>query len=173
MKLKIKVREIVKGCFPIRHEQGDYFDLLVANDVYLKRSRKYNLRLGVAIELPKGMYAKIESRSSTYGKFGIMPVSSFVIDGSYRGNDDEWHFIVIAHKDVFIKKGTPICQFSIIPSQFSTPMQKLKWLLSNGIKLENADKLEGPNRGGIGSTDNKNKEEDDEFSDKDKQSGQC
>lgn len=153
MKLKIKVKEIVNGCFPVKHEQGDYFDLCVANDIYIKKGRKYNLRLGVAIELPNGMYAKIESRSSTYGKFRISPVSSFVIDNSYKGNNDEWHFIVTADKDVFIKKGTPVCQFSIFMSQFSTVSQRIKWLLSSGVKLIRVDKLDNPDRGGIGSTD--------------------
>lgn len=156
MKLKIKVKEIVNGCFPVKHEQGDYFDLCLANDVYIKKGRKYNLRLGVAIELPDGMYAKIESRSSTYGKFCISPVSSFVIDNSYKGNNDEWHFIVTADRDAFIKKGTPVCQFSIFLSQFSTRKQKLKWLFSSGVKLVKVDKLNNPDRGGIGSTDKTN-----------------
>lgn len=159
MKLKVKVKEIVKGCFPVYHDNGDYFDLKTANNVSLIAGRSYNLRLGVAIELPKGMFAKIESRSSTYGVFKIKPTSSFVIDNSYKGDSDEWHFIVKADKNVFIPKGTAICQFSLFPSQFARPIDKIKWLLSSGVQLIKVNELNNPNRGGIGSTDKKKKDD--------------
>lgn len=156
MALKIKVKELVEGCMPIKHSIGDYYDLVNAEDVTLKKGDKYNIPLGVAIQLPKGFCAKIESRSSTYSSFKIRPVASFVIDNSYKGDNDEWHFIVIADKDIFIPKGTPICQFTLRFSQFATCWDKIRWVFSNGVKIEKVSYLGNKDRGGIGSTNRKN-----------------
>lgn len=158
MALKIKVKELANGCMPIKHQVGDYYDLVTSEDVYIKRGGKYNIPLGIAVQLPNGFCAKIESRSSTYSIFKIRPVASFVIDNSYKGDNDEWHFIVIADEDVFIPKGTPICQFSLRFSQFATFWNKIKWLFSNGVKIERVYILGNKDRGGIGSTNSIKKE---------------
>jgi dUTP pyrophosphatase len=55
-------------------------------------------------------------------------------------------------KKATIHRGDRVCQFRIQPSQKATVWQKLKWIFSNGIELVEVDNLEGPDRGGFGST---------------------
>lgn len=108
--------------------------------------------LGIAMELPKGMVAKIKQRSSTTKKLRIVPVSSGAIDNTYRGDNDYWGFYCYAIDHTEIKTGDRICQFEIVPSQFATPWQKIKWLFSRRIKFVWVDKLGNEDRGGHGST---------------------
>lgn len=175
MKLKIKIREITEGCMPEIIEKGDWIDLRAAEGVVLKapqagvrkretidgevishRDVSFNyhlLNLGVAMQLPAGFEAIVDTRSSTPSKLGIICANSQgVIDNSYQGNDDEWKFPAIAIRDTTIHKGDRICQFRIQLSQKATMWQKLKWLFSSGIELVKVQKLNGNNRTGIGST---------------------
>lgn len=152
--MKIKVKEIVKGCFPVRTglDKSDCFDLFLAEDVELKKGEVYVAGLGIAAELPKGMTARVYSRSSTPVKVGVMVANGIgFIDNAYKGNDDEWKAPLYALKSVKIPKGTRICQFEVLPSQFATGFQKLKWLLTKPY-LEEVSVLCNTGRGGIGST---------------------
>lgn len=133
------------------------------------------ISLGVAIQLPEGYEAYILPRSSSYKNFGVILSNSMgIIDNSYCGPNDIWKFNAIALKPCTIKgprpayeddynnkdltivngyvQGDRICQFRIMLSQKATVWQKLKWLFSNGIKIEIVNKLDNENRGGIGST---------------------
>lgn len=153
--MKIKVKEIVEGCIPVRVNgiKSDMFDLILGEDVTLKKGETYVARLGVAMELPKGMVGVIISRSSSPTKLGVMIANSVgLIDQVYNGNEDEWKAPLQAIKATTIPKGTRICQFAIVPSQFATVWQKLRWLLSNKLLLEKVDMLDNENRGGIGSS---------------------
>ena len=158
MKLKIKIKEITKGCMPEIIEQGDWIDLKLAEDVKFTgtevQSRKIKyLPLGIAMELPKGFEAYVLPRSSTPNKWNIELANSHgVIDESYKGDEDEWKYIAKAFKAIEIPKGTRICQFRIMPKMNASFWTKLKWLFSNGIKLIKVDSLNNKNRGGIGST---------------------
>ena len=51
-----------------------------------------------------------------------------------------------------IHKGERICQFEIVPNQFATMWQKLKWLFSSNIEFEWVDNLGNADRGGHGKT---------------------
>ena len=140
---------------PVRKEESksDCFDLVLAEDVTLKKGDVYVARLGVAMEMPKGMIARVYSRSSGPSKIGITVANGLgFIDNIYKGDNDEWKAPLYAFKDVTIPKGTRICQFEIAPSQFATVWQKLRWLFSNKLLLEKVDMLGNENRGGIGST---------------------
>lgn len=176
MKLKIKVKEITKGCIPYIIQNGDWIDLVCAEDIKIDAPQADTLKeihfndgsrakyrnvtadleyipLGVAMQLPKGFEAIVAPRSSTPSKFGIMCANSFgVIDGCYCGNNDEWKFPVIAIRPTFIEKGCRICQFRIQLSQKATLWQKIKWLFSSGVELVKVDNLQENNRGGFGST---------------------
>lgn len=158
MKLKIKVKEITKGCMPVVIEQGDWIDLKLAEDVKFTgtdvQSRKIKyLPLGIAMELPKGFEAYVLPRSSTPNKWNIEVANSqAVIDESYKGDEDEWKLIAKAFKAIEIPKGTRICQFRIMPKMNASFWTKLKWLFSNGVELIKVDSLNNKNRGGIGST---------------------
>lgn len=172
--MKIKVKGITAGCLPFIIEKGDWIDLRAAETVSFKapqagvRKRETIdgevvshrdvtfdfklIKLGVAMQLPKGFEAVVLPRSGT-PKLGIMCANSEgVIDNSYCGNDDEWRFPTIAFQATTINKGDRICQFRIQLSQKATIWQKLRWLFSNKIKLVSVDKLDGNNRGGFGST---------------------
>lgn len=162
MKLKIKVKELTKGCMPYIIQNGDWIDLICAEDMKLNITTlednpdvKY-IPLGVAMQLPKGFEAIVAPRSSTPNRFGIMCANSFgVIDNCYCGNNDEWKFPVIAIRSTFIEKGCRICQFKIQLSQKATLWQKIKWLFSSGVELVKVDNLQENSRGGFGSTGTK------------------
>ena len=176
MKLKIKVKRINKNIpLPEVIDKGDWIDLRAAETGTLnapqanilkrhkvkgveERHRDVEfdsrlIRLGVAMQLPKGFEAVALSRSSTYKNFGvILGNSEGVIDQSYCGDNDEWRFNAIAFRDTTINEGDRICQFRIQLSQKATIWQKIKWFLSSGIKIIEVDKLGNPDRQGIGST---------------------
>lgn len=166
MKLKIKIKKISPNTFPEVIDKGEWVDLKASKDIVInppiKSKEKGNsniiisstmIPLGVAMKLPKGFEAIIAPRSSSYNKFGIIQTNSFgVIDNSYSGNNDEWKMPVVALKPSSIKEGDRVCQFRIQLSQKATVWQKLKWLLSSGIKLVETDNLDSNDRGGFGST---------------------
>lgn len=163
MKLKIKVKVITEGCMPEINEKGDWIDLKSASDVSIEALKvqndtsvnipTYYIPLGVAMKLPKGFEAIVDSRSSGPKKIGVfIPNGQGVIDNSYSGNNDEWKYVCSPMKAVSIKKGDRICQFRIQLSQKANVWQKIKWLFSSGIKLEQVDNLSDNNRGGFGST---------------------
>lgn len=175
MKLKIKVKEITEGCMPVLSQNGDWIDLRSAVDMEIPAPQSgvlktstingeeirhrdveipvYYIPLGVAMELPKGFEAPIDSRSSGPKKMGIfIPNGQGIVDNSYSGNKDEWNYICSPMRATSIKKGDRICQFRIQLSQKATVWQKIKWLLSSGIELIKVDDLGDDNRGGLGST---------------------
>ncbi len=121
-------------------DKSDWYDLRSAEDVELKAGEFKLIRLGVAMQLPKGYEALVAPRSSTFKNFGIIQANSIgIIDESYCGDNDEWRFPAIALRDTVIHKNDRICQFRIIEHQ-------PKHIITTVYKLNNAD------RGGIGST---------------------
>lgn len=124
-------------------QSGDWIDLRIAEDVTLKAGEFKLIPLGVAMMLPKGYEALVIPRSSTFKKYGIIQANGVsLIDETYCGNNDEWHFPAYATRNINIPKNTRICQFRIIEHQ--PPV---------GI-VEVAELLE-INRGGFGSTGEK------------------
>lgn len=123
-----------------RFNTGDWIDLRAAEDVSMVAGQFKLIPLGVAMELPAGYEALVAPRSSTFKNLGILLSNSIgIIDESYRGDNDEWHFPAYAVKDTFIRKNERICQFRIIKHQ---PM----------IHLMEVDHLGNEDRRGIGST---------------------
>lgn len=152
--MKIKVKTIGGQVLPEIIEKGDWIDLKSLDDVKFTQRGSFKIvSLGVAMKLPKGFEAVVVARSSTYKNFKVFnPGSVGVIDYTYCGNGDIWKFPALAFEKTEISKGDRICQFRIQLSQKATMLQKLKWLFSNKIKIEQVDDLGGKNRGGIGST---------------------
>ncbi len=121
-------------------DKSDWYDLRSAEDVELKAGEFKLIRLGVAMQLPKGYEALVAPRSSTFKNFGIIQANSIgIIDESYCGDNDEWRFPAIALRDTVIHKNDRICQFRIIKHQPNH-------IITTVNKLNNAD------RGGIGTT---------------------
>lgn len=119
---------------------GDWIDLRCAKETILKAGEFALIPLGVAMQLPKGYEALMVPRSSTFKHFGIIQTNSMgVIDESYRGDNDQWHFPAYAMRDTVIHVNDRICQFRIVKHQPEIEFQKVE-------DLGNLD------RGGIGST---------------------
>ena len=154
--LKIKIKTFKDQILPEIISKGDWIDLRAAEDYNLKPGEYKLLELGVAMELPKGFEAIVVPRSSTFRNYGILCANSFgVIDYSYNGDMDEWKFPAVSPKGSMILAKDRICQFRIQLSQKATVWQKIKWFLSNGIKIEKVERLNTINRGGVGSTGKK------------------
>lgn len=175
MKQKIKVKVLTEGCMPVINENGDWIDLRSAIDItipapqakVLKRKTiegkkvgyrnveipAYYIPLGVAMQLPQGFEAIIASRSSGPEKLGLfIPNGQGVVDNTYNGNNDQWHYVCSPMREIDIKAGDRICQFRIQLSQKATMWQKIKWLLSSGIELMEVNDLGDNNRGGLGTS---------------------
>lgn len=179
--MKIKVKEMVKGLYteakddkgnlvPFINPIGDCIDLRAAKDYEFNapqagllhqkngvktRDVKFDeklIKLGIAMQLPKGFSAKIKQRSSTTKKLRLLMASSGFIDTSYCGDKDEWGFYCFSVDKVTIYKGDRICQFEIVPNQFATIWQKIKWLFSNKVEFKWVDTLGKESRGGHGKT---------------------
>jgi len=123
-----------------RFNVGDYIDLRAAEDTTMKAGEFKLIPLGVAMELPEGYEALVAPRSSTFKRLGIMMANSIgIIDESYKGDNDEWHFPAYATRDTVINKNERICQFRIIQHQ---PL----------IHLMEVETLGNKDRKGFGST---------------------
>lgn len=97
---------------------GSWIDLYTYEDVTLKAGQREYISMGVAMQLPQGYEAILAPRSSTFKRYGLLQSNSIgVIDSTYNGDDDIWCMPVVATKDIYIPKGTRICQFRIQKEQ--------------------------------------------------------
>ena len=120
--------------------QGDWIDLRAAETVEMKAGEFRLISLGVSMKLPEGYEAHLATRSSTFKKWGVILTNGVgIIDESYCGDHDIWHFSALAMRDTVIEKGDRICQFRI--------MKKMP-----AVTFETVEFLSDPDRGGIGST---------------------
>lgn len=167
--MRIKVKYHNPNCKFEFIDKGEWIDLRAAHTVELlapfahtlngnrtKRDVEFDYKLislGFAMELPKEFEAVVLPRSNTFKTWGIIQWNSEgVIDSSYCGNDDIWHFPAIALKDATILEGDRICQFRIQPSQKASIWTKIKWLFTNKIEFVEVSDLCNNNRKGFGST---------------------
>ena len=92
------------------------------------------------MKLPEGYEAHIVPRSSTFKNYGLLQTNSVgIIDGSYCSHDDVWKMPVFATRDTVVHVNDRICQFRIVKNQPKISFEEVDW-------------LEGPTRGGFGST---------------------
>ena len=141
----IKIRYLSDVIEPLRYIDGksDWIDLRSAERVELKAGEFRLIRLGIAMELPKGYEAHVVPRSSTFKTWGLLQTNSMgVIDGSYCGDNDEWRMPVYATRDTVVEVGDRICQFRIMENQPK-------------ITFETVEHLGGADRGGFGTTGSK------------------
>ena len=140
--MKIKIRYFTDRIEKLRYIDGksDWIDLRAAEDVVLKKGEYVLIPLGIAMELPPGYEAHIVPRSSTFKYFGILQTNSMgIIDETYCGNGDQWHFPAYALRDTEIHVNDRICQFRIMEHQPALTFVK-------------TERLAGQDRGGFGST---------------------
>lgn len=122
------------------NEKGDWIDLRAAEDVDMTAGDYFLIPLGVSMKLPEGYEAHVVPRSSTFKKWGIIQANHMgIIDNSYSGDEDQWHFPAIALRTTHIHKNDRICQFKLVKNQ-------------EPIEFLEVDHLDNINRGGFGST---------------------
>lgn len=139
--------------------KGNLIDVYAREDVFIPYMGYAMIKLGFALELPKGCIAKLYPRSSTFKTWGCILTNSVgIIDETYSGDDDEWlvglqctmpmqtikteingHKVTIA--GTWIKKGDKIAQFEIVKA--THPLM---------YDFEEVEHLDNNNRGGFGST---------------------
>lgn len=147
--MKIKIKYFTDKIEKItKITKGNWIDLRAAEDIVIKEGEHKLIPLGIAMKLPRGYEAHVLPRSSTYKNFGIIQTNHMGIidgpdlktgEGGYCGNDDQWFMSVIAMRDTEIHVNDRICQFRIMKQQPE-------------IEFDEVDVLDGPNRGGHGST---------------------
>lgn len=121
-------------------DKGDWIDLRAAKTVELQAGEFALIPLGVGMILPEGYEAHVVPRSSTYKNFGVIQTNSMgVIDNSYCGENDQWHFPAYALRQTTIHKNDRICQFRIQKKQPE-------------VTFEEVEHLKQESRGGFGST---------------------
>ena len=120
--------------------KSDWIDLYAAETVTLRAGESALIPLGVAMALPEGYEAHVAPRSSTFKTYGLLQSNGVgVVDWSYRGDEDQWKMPVYATRDVTVEAGSRICPFRIVRNQ-------------PPISFEVCEHLDGPSRGGFGST---------------------
>ena len=144
MKIRVKFfdKDLYSGENALKKigEKSDWIDLRSAEDIDLKKGEFQIIKLGLAVELPKGYEAHIVPRSSTFKKWGVLQTNSFgVIDETYCGDNDQWGMPVLAMRDTHISKGDRICQFRVTTHQPE-------------VEFEIVESLDNEDRGGFGST---------------------
>lgn len=138
MEIRVKYLRDVEPIEKIK--AGDWIDLRVAEDIWLKAGESALLPLGVAIQLPTGYEAIVAPRSSSFKKYHVLMTNSIgIIDESYCGDNDEWCMPVYATEETLIAKNTRICQFRIVAHQPE-------------FEVVTVDHLGNADRGGFGST---------------------
>ena len=139
---KIEIKYFSDEIEKLRYIDGksDWIDLRASEDVVLKKGEFKLIPLGIAMKLPEGYEAHVVPRSSTFKNFGVIMTNSVgIIDNSYCGDDDMWHFPALAIRDTEIHANDRICQFRIMKNQPK-------------IEFDEVNYLEASNRGGFGST---------------------
>jgi len=131
--------------------QGDWIDLYASEDVFVEYMKFALIPLGISVKLPRGFEAHIAPRSSTFKNWGVIMANSMgIIDESYCGNGDQWLFPAVSlnqsiwpqygnKQGSLISKGDKICQFRIVKKM-------------PDVEIVEVNNLQGPDRGGIGST---------------------
>ena len=144
MEIKIKYHSNkIEHLKNIEGVKSDWIDLRSAETVELKQGEFKLINLGVSMQIPEGYEAHIVPRSSTFKNFGIIQANSVgIIDNSYSGDSDIWMMPVLAMRDTKISVNDRICQFRLFKNQENVSFDEVLF-------------LEGPNRGGFGSTGKK------------------
>ena len=149
MEIKIKYHADIQPLTYIGGDKSNWIDLRAAEDVFIPVGEYRLISLGASMELPEGYEAHIVPRSSTFKNFGIIQTNHMgVIDRSYCGDNDIWHFpayclegkdIIDGRVGTIIRKNDRICRFRIMKRQ-------------PNFLFVPVDSLDNEDRGGIGST---------------------
>lgn len=141
-KMNIKIKYFADDMEPLTYIDGksDWIDLRAAQDMTIAAGTYVAIPLGIGMKLPVGYEAHVVPRSSTFKNFGLLQTNSMgVIDETYCGDNDQWHFPAYATRDTVIHKNDRICQFRIMEHQPT-------------IEFTPVEHLADESRGGFGSS---------------------
>ena len=141
-KMNIKIKYFADDMEPLTYIDGksDWIDLRAAQDMTIAAGTYVAIPLGVGMKLPEGYEAHVVPRSSTFKNFGLLQTNSMgVIDETYCGDNDQWHFPAYATRDTVVHKNDRICQFRIMEHQPT-------------IEFTPVEHLADESRGGLGSS---------------------
>lgn len=141
-KMNIKIKYFTDDMEPLTYIDGksDWIDLRAAQDMTIAAGTYVAIPLGIGMKLPVGYEAHVVPRSSTFKNFGLLQTNSMgVIDETYCGDNDQWHFPAYATRDTVIHKNDRICQFRIMEHQPT-------------IEFTPVEHLADESRGGFGSS---------------------
>lgn len=120
---------------------GEWMDLRADKEYAISKGEHAFIDLGVSIRVPTGYEAIMAPRSSTFKKFGLLQTNGIgVIDETYSGENDHLKMSVYATRDTVVPAGERIAQFRIQKNQ-------------GDIQVVEVESMDGPDRGGFGSTD--------------------
>lgn len=141
-KMNIKIKYFADDMEPLTYIDGksDWIDLRAAQDMTIAAGTYIAIPLGIGMKLPIGYEAHVVPRSSTFKNFGLLQTNSMgVIDETYCGDNDQWHFPAYATRDTVVHKNDRICQFRIMEHQPT-------------IEFTPVEHLTDESRGGFGSS---------------------
>ena len=142
MMQKIRIKYFYDDMEKLTYIDGksDWIDLRAAQDMTIAAGTYVAIPLGIGMKLPVGYEAHVVPRSSTFKNFGLLQTNSMgVIDETYCGDNDQWHFPAYATRDTVIHKNDRICQFRIMEHQPT-------------IEFTPVEHLADESRGGFGSS---------------------
>lgn len=142
--MKIKIKRFDKN-IPLpeyKTEGAACMDVYAREGVTIEPNSIGYIPLNIALEVPKGCWVMLVSRSSTH-KMGLMNAAGIGIgDWDFKGDNDEYKFIAynFTTSPVTVEKGTRVGQLMVMRYE--------------RVDLEEVEHLGNPDRGGIGSTGN-------------------
>lgn len=154
--MRLKIKYIDKEITPMKKfDNGDLIDLRVSKvfingEEYVNNTNKGEVnyyagdivfvKLGFAMQMPKGYKANVYPRSSTFKNYGLILTNSVgQIDNAYCGNDDEWCGMFYCLRDGKIGYNDRVLQMEVVKAMES-------------VEINVVEELESHNRGGYGST---------------------
>jgi dUTP pyrophosphatase len=140
--MKIKFKRFDKSLpLPVHKTPGSVaVDLHSRLDITIEPHQIAYIPVNVAIQIPDGYFVMMVPRSSTH-KMGIMSANGAgIFDRDFCGDNDEYNFIAYNYTDnqVKIEKGTRVCQLLLIKCE--------------NFEIDEVEKMNNSDRGGIGST---------------------
>lgn len=145
MKIKIKLIDTSLPLPQYQTEGSVAFDLYARETTVIPPFEPTIIPANVVIEVPKGYFLMVASRSSTPLKKKLMVANGIgVIDQDYHGDKDEIGVQVLnfSKADVVIEKGERIAQALLVQ-------------IAKVVDFDVVESIKSKSRGGFGSTGNK------------------
>ena len=139
MKVKIKLFDQSLPLPEYKTTGAAGFDLYTREFIKIAPKEFTLVSANLAIKVPKGYFLLINSRGSTFNKFGLLVIPG-ILDEDFCGDDDECkiQLLNLSNKKVKLEKGTRIAQGILV---------KITRAEFTKVKI-----MKGKNRGMLGTT---------------------